>query len=451
MKLEERVKQLEEKVKKLKPNVNFPSTATLEQRVRWLEILTRELAGEKRPELLDEEKWIENLLTHTTYIKSDRITVHSLTADPASVSVGDIWFRSDLGKLKLALDTVVANAKILADVPIVTDELADGCLTADATGRAKMADGFIVDAKVTDVAYNKLLGALYSLWGDGSDGTITESANVTRSGVLFPTTYDDGGYTITVDDKCLAIIAKESITISGTINASGQGGAGGAGGAGGSSTDEHGGSGSIGAAGELTGATGTGGNGGTGSAGGDGGIGAGGGGGGCSLADLGKSGGAGGDAKAPDNPKHAHFYPNSSYENLMDLLKFCGSGGSGGGGGGSAGSVNDDGGNGGTGGAGGGCVILCAPEISISGTIDVSGTAGSAGGNGSGDAGGGGGGAGGNGGVILIITANLIESAPTYNVSGGAGGAGGDSGSSGYPGGAGGNGADGLVIKLVKS
>jgi len=131
--------------------------------------------------------------------------------------------------------------------------------------------------------YDLLLGADYSIWGSGKDGAITETAAVTRSGLLFPTTYDDGGYTITVGDTCLAIIAKEKITISGTINASGKGGTGGSGGAGGTglSTGSLGGSSSGGNGGEWGVAAGAGTN---------------------ATDSLGGNGGAGGDAGDSDPP-----------------------------------------------------------------------------------------------------------------------------------------------------
>jgi len=39
---------------------------------------------------------------------------------------------------------------MIADGAITTPKLADGCLSADAAGRAKMADGYIVTAKIGD-------------------------------------------------------------------------------------------------------------------------------------------------------------------------------------------------------------------------------------------------------------------------------------------------------------
>jgi len=93
------------------------------------------------------------------------------------------------------------------------------------------------------------------------------------------------------------------------------------------------------------------------------------------------------------------------------------------------------------GGGGGGVVALMAPEISVSGEIDVSGGDG-------GDSSGGGAGGGGSGGLILLHTDTLSEQTPTYNVSGGSGGKG--SGSKGYKSGDGADGADGELIKAVQ-
>ena len=76
------------------------SDTELIERVELLEGLMKQL----RP---------EQLLAHTVYIKQDRITLHNLSADPGSCVAGDLWFRSDLGNAKLAVDTVVADAKLI--------------------------------------------------------------------------------------------------------------------------------------------------------------------------------------------------------------------------------------------------------------------------------------------------------------------------------------------------
>jgi len=107
MNLEERVRQLEEKVRRLRPGLSFPSTATLDQRVRWLEMVMRELVDGNKPELL------RRAFGHTVYIKSDRITLHSLTTDPISCSEGDLWYRSDLDRVKLAINSTPGDAKTL--------------------------------------------------------------------------------------------------------------------------------------------------------------------------------------------------------------------------------------------------------------------------------------------------------------------------------------------------
>ncbi len=367
---------------------------------------------------------------NTAYIRNDRIYISASTPkihlEGTEPGASSLSLKEDGGEM------------------IIYDE-------TNATNRTKwsVATGRRTQPLINDSEIDYLNGLLYCLYGDGSDGAMTETANINRSGMLFCTTYDDGGYTVTVNSKCLCIFATTSITISGTVNASGQGGAGGAGGAGGSAS--AGSAGSSGSAGEFVGASGTGGAGGTAgttpTAGSVGGTGAGGGGG----ATVTYAGGSGANATSASNGDMKRFFPNSSYENLMKLLNSAGTGGSGGGGGAGE-ATGDTGGAGGAGGAGGGCIILCAPSIAISGTLDVSGSAGSAGGDGTGtDAGGGGGGAGGNGGVILIVTANLTESTPTYTVSGGAGGAGGAAVGTAGAGGAGGSGADGITIKMVKT
>lgn len=83
----------------------------------------------------------------TVKITADRITLPGLTADPATVVAGDLWFRSDQGTIKLAVDTVVANAKSFAVAPITTDQIADSAITV-----TKIADGAVTNAKLADKA-----------------------------------------------------------------------------------------------------------------------------------------------------------------------------------------------------------------------------------------------------------------------------------------------------------
>jgi len=86
-------------------------------------------------------------MTGTVIIKSDRVTFASLTADPASVTSGDHWFRSDLQRLKIAIDTVVANAKTIPVVPIASGDISDGAITS-----AKIASGAIASAHIASGA-----------------------------------------------------------------------------------------------------------------------------------------------------------------------------------------------------------------------------------------------------------------------------------------------------------
>jgi hypothetical protein len=86
-------------------------------------------------------------MTGTVIIKSDRVTFASLTADPASVTSGDHWFRSDLQRLKIAIDTVVANAKTMPVVPIASGDISDGAITS-----AKIASGAIASGHIASGA-----------------------------------------------------------------------------------------------------------------------------------------------------------------------------------------------------------------------------------------------------------------------------------------------------------
>jgi len=77
---------------------------------------------------------------------------------------------------------------MLADGCVTTAKLADGCLSADAVGRAKMADGFVTAAKIGDgqITTSKLADGCLSADAAGrakmADGFIT--ATKCASGVL---------------------------------------------------------------------------------------------------------------------------------------------------------------------------------------------------------------------------------------------------------------------------
>jgi len=115
------------------------------------------------------------------------------------------------------------------------------------------------------------------------------------------------------------------------------------------------------------------------------------------------------------------------------ILPFYGAGG------GSGGSRQD--GYSGKGGTGGGCLIIeCAGNITVSGTINVSGEDGGDGTLGSPVNVNGGGGGGGSGSIFIYYKGTLSETTPTYNTSGGTGGL--KSGT----GGDGGDGGDGIAF-----
>jgi len=186
MELIDRVEQLERQAKALRPDLHFPSTAALEQRLRWLEIVFEEMKVTGVRAEIPGEQLLEPPVHHTVYIKQDRITLHSLTADPASCVAGDEWFRSDLGKAKLAVDSVVANAKAL---------LREG-----------------------DVAATNLL-----FFGDGSDGdvTIASTTTLTRDMYYNNLTVNSG---IALNTNGYRIFVKGTLTNNGYIQNNGSNG-----------------------------------------------------------------------------------------------------------------------------------------------------------------------------------------------------------------------------------
>lgn len=201
------------------------------------------------------------------------------------------------------------------------------------------------------------------------------------------------GQTLTLgaNGRRLILVANDTITINGTINASGAGGAGGAGNAG--AAGSAGGSGTDQAAG----------------------------GGGAS----GAAGGSGGSVLVNGVTLLAGGGSGSSASQLTGSslpipLFFDAMGGAGGGGGGGGGGGAD---TGGTGGAGGGSIVLIAPTVVLASTATLN-TSGSSGGvvalNGTG----GGGGAG----NVYIICRSYTNNGATFTLTGGGGGSNGATG-----------------------
>jgi len=265
------------------------------------------------------------------------------------------------------------------------------------------------------------------IFGDGSDGAISHSSAANVGGVVNATTWEvEAGTTVTLDDPVLIVFATNSITVSGTIDAAGMGATGGGGG-----TNDNGSNG--GDAAFVPNGTG-------------------GSGGGSSNAYNGGSGGAG-DTSIISGRGLLRGFGALPMHLLENASGYAGAGGGGGGasfndtsgtgsdgtapggGGGGGGDGTGGGSSGASGGDGGGCVILIAPNITITGTVDVSGQDGE---DTSNNAGAGGGGS---GGVVGLYCYQLDDSSATYTIAGGAGG------SAGGAGGDGAAGADGLVIK----
>jgi len=231
---------------------------------------------------------------------------------------------------------------------------------------------------VTNYFCNAGIGTIVwieDIFGDGSDGAVTLSSDTDMGGIYNYTTFDDGGNTITTTDSCLIIRATTSITISGEIDASGKGG--------------DGGSYAYIVYSETYG----------------------------SYINTYQSSGLKGILDL-----NSTFISNLSKDNINsnNIENFVGMiGGSGGNGGNAIARVGCTvyGGNGGN---GGGIVILIAPTITITGTIDVSG-----------NNGGGGatqyktvayGGNGGDGGLIILGYSSISDASANYNYSGGIGG-----------------------------
>ena len=259
--------------------------------------------------------------------------------------------------------------------------------------------------------FNLLSGGA-AMFGDGSDGNVTISSNVTLTSDMYYDTLTVD-ITFTLDTAGFRVFCKTTAAVAGVISNSGPAGSTGTGGV--APTAQVLGGGSDGGNQNSNGAAlsdGTGGTGGTG----------------------GGAGGTGGVITVPSEAQGGagiiHTFPAA----MTGLLVGAGGstvfqGGSGGGGGNTSG---------GGGGAGAGIVTIAAPTITGAGSIEARGGAGAAGTASPGDGGGGGG-----GGVVMIITQS--PTSITTDVTGGAAGAANGAGSAGAAG------ANGTAVLLVNT
>lgn len=280
--------------------------------------------------------------------------------------------------------------------------------------------------------FGKLNNTLTGVFGGtGADGALNVASGTTTINLAgeqlvvknYSSIYIASGATLAFSNPhangtIIVLKSTSFVSIKGTIDASGIGAAGGTGGDGANSAVRPGTDGSIGTnvtdtdpAGNLGG-------------GGDTGVG---------------PGAAGGTAAIMTTTPQTHT-ALKLIRKVVDI--YCGNGGGGGGAGYSAagGALGGDGGNGGRGGAG--LYIECKLHWDFTGTINVSGLAGSPGVVGSGSSyGSGGGGGGGSAGSLLALYNLLTANTGTVLAAGGAGGAGANgAGAVAYGGGGGGSG-----------
>lgn len=319
------------------------------------------------------------------------------------------------GVAGLFADGAVAATKVDIDGASAASSLATGevLLVRTSAGNRKLT----VDNLLASL---RALGAPSAVYGDGSDGDVTLSGNVTLTRSMSYGTLDLATHTLTTAGY--EVCANELVTGNGgKITRAGNNGSGTSAGAG-LTGAVLGPSIAGGAGGATTGSNGTAttANQGT-AAGGAGGAGSGG------------AGGAAGGAANPFNQAIGSTYSlhflrfgmwakaSSGVDGTLPAV-----GGAGGGGGGGDGSLA-----GGGGGGGGGVLQVAAPLITGTLTLEAKGGDGAAG-PGTNRGGGGGGG----GGAVLVLTyTGLVGGSVTRDVSGGAGGAGG--GGSGVSGSAG--------------
>ena len=334
------------------------------------------------------------------------------------------------GRTALGLGTMAtATATDYIAKSVVTGK---GAIVA-ATGSGAVAEhavGTNGQARVADSTQSTGIANAWlhqSMYGDGSDGSLSTSGNVTLSRAMFYTDLTvNNGHTLTAAAFPIHVLGTLTVASGGVISAAGGTATGSAGGAAG------GGSGSILGAGVAGGAGGTA----AGSAGAN-----------IALRGQGAAGGAGGSGSSGAGGAAGSLTTlpaaagNGMFRTLLGRsgnipaggVLYVINGGSGGGGGGGDGTA------GGGGGGGGGILVIFARRV----VVDSGGTITAGGGNGFSPVAGNRGGGGGGGGGVLIITAESYSNSGTVTAAGGTGGTKTGTGTNGT------NGSDGTVSVLT--
>jgi len=410
---------------------------------------------------------------------------------PTSIHINDIWYDSDddykqYYAVIAGATTIAAGQWVSANFPTEWADVSDGASTkpsdnADVTGdnqaatiasqgdlatqdtadfdtdvdgaekpanNATVGTDFNTNAKINTVALS-----FKAIFGDGSDGNLTTSGDVTLTAdTYYDTLTISGGDTVYT--KGFRLFCKTALAGTGTIDCTGtNAGNGGNGATTPSGVYDGGTAGTAGVSGDSGGSLDSGADGRVGAVGSDGGGGgliayngndgidivasfdgsngnAGGNGGAGSNGAGGIGGLAGTVTQSKIKPDVTQVQPFVLLTNGTDILSSSASGGSGGGGRGSGGAGTGGGGGGGSAGNGGN-IFIGARSITFSGTIVSNGGNGGNGGNAGGtSAGGGGGGAAGSGGLVVLVRITNTGS-PTITTDAGSVGTGGTGGGTG--------------------
>ena len=359
--------------------------------------------------------------------------IDSATVLVNNVSPTDARHVNGVASAAIQIETVLGSASSLKgsfpDLATRLDSFASGSGVIDLTNDAGFAGPLsvvnggtglqtltatkvLIGTGTTDVVLGS--GLIYqgpSAVGSGSsithEGIVSEGGN-TKTGIHFFTDYtlSSGTLSVSAGAHRIIIVATNTITINGTISASGAGAAGGPSGVtgsnGGNGFAQPGGGGGNGLSGDGF----------------DGGA--------ALLHGITKVAGGAGGTSGNGSGGSAQSGASSVLSDPFSIM-----GGAGGGSGGK--DINCE-----AGGAGGGSVVLIAPTIILGGSSVIN-TAGGAGSNGAADNRGGGGGGG--AGNVYIFCRTYTDSGCTFTLSGGAGGSPSGTGS------AGGAGATG--VKLI--